>query len=149
MSTADPPGESLEVLRDGAGWLYADAAPLPDLPEVVEHARGLEGLAVADSDSRPSRRTGGEWTLPFTHQGHRFGIHTDHHAQVSRYSSPDADCPEPLFREVVAHFEGIWLLSSAQVPPSPLTGRRLFLLVLVALAIAAPLVVFLVLFRKP
>src|SRR5262245_44464259 len=148
MSTADPPGEGLEVLRDGAGWLYADADPLPKLRRVVDHARSLEGLAVADSESRPSWRTGGEWILTFTCQGHRFGIHTDYHAQVSRYSSPDPDCPEPLFRDVVAHFEGIWLLPPAWVPPPPLTGRRLLLLILVALAIAVPLVVFLVLFRK-
>lgn len=148
MSFAEPPGAALEVLRDGAGWLYADADPLPELRQVVDHARGLEGLVVADSERRPSRRTGGEWILTFTYQGHRFGIHTDYNAQVSRYSSPDADCPEPLFREVVAHFEGIWLLPPTRVPPPPLTGRRLLLLVLVALAVAVPLVVFLVLFRR-
>ena len=59
MSTADPPGEALEVLRDGAGRLYADAEPLSDLPRVLEHARRLDGLAVADTADRPSRRTGG------------------------------------------------------------------------------------------
>ena len=60
MSTAGPPSEPLEVLRDGAGWLYADADPLPELSRVVEHARGLEGLAVADAEDRLSRRTAGE-----------------------------------------------------------------------------------------
>lgn len=66
MSTADLPGQSLDVLRDGAGGLYADADPLPELSRVLGHARGLEGLAVADAESRPSRRTGGEWILTFT-----------------------------------------------------------------------------------
>jgi hypothetical protein len=122
---------------------------LPELPRVVEHARGLEGLAVADSERRPSRRTGGEWILTFTYRGHRFGIHTDYHAQVSRYSSPDPDCPEPLFREVVTHIEGVWLVPPTWVPPPPLTGRRLLMLVLVGLAVAIPLLVFLVLIRKP
>lgn len=149
MSTVEPPGEALDALRDGAGRLYADADPLPELRQVVDHARGLEGLAVADPDSRPSRRTGGEWILTFTYQGHQFGIHTDYHAQVSRYSSHDADCPETLFRQVIAHFEGVRLLLPAWVPPPPLTGRRLLLLlVLVALALAVPLVAFLVLFRR-
>lgn len=148
MSTADPPGEALEVLRDGAGRLYADADPLPELSRVLGHARSLEGLAVADTEDRPSRRTGGEWTLTFTFHGHRFGIHTDYHAQVSRYSSPDPDCPEPLFREVVAHFEAVWLIPPTWVPPPPLTVRRFLLLVLVALAVALPLAIFLVLFRR-
>src|SRR5262245_33502974 len=58
MSSADPPGEALEVLRDGAGRLYADADPLPDLPRVLDHACGLDGLVVADAASRPSRRLG-------------------------------------------------------------------------------------------
>src|SRR5262245_55160418 len=120
MSTADPPGEALEILRDKAGRLYADADPLPGLPQVLGHARGLPGLVVADTTHRPSRRTGGEWTLTFAYRGHRFGIHTDYFADVTLYSSPDADCPEPLLREVVAHFEGLRLVHPTWVPPPPL-----------------------------
>lgn len=67
---------------------------------------------------------------------------------MSRYSSPDADCPELLFREVVAHFKAVRQSPPAYVPPPPLTGRRLLLMVLVALAVAVPLVVFLVFFRR-
>ena len=52
MSIADPPGDELEVLWDGAGSLYAEADPLPDLPQVLEHARRLEGLTVTDTAPR-------------------------------------------------------------------------------------------------
>jgi hypothetical protein len=148
MSSADLPGEALEVLRDGLGRLYADTEPLPELPQVLEHARRLEGLTVADSAGRHSRDAGWEWTLTFSYRGHRFGIHTSYHAGLSRYSSPDAECPDPLLREVVGYFEGMRLLPPTWVPPPPLTGRRLLLLVLVALAVAAPLTVFLVLSRR-
>jgi hypothetical protein len=148
MSSVDPPGGTLEILRDGAGRLYAEADPLPNLPRVLDHARGLAGLAVADATDRPSRHGGGEWLLTFTYQGHRFGIHTTYSAGVSLYSSPDAACPEPLFRAVVAHFEGLRALRPTWVPPPALTGRRLMLLVLIALAVAAPLAVFLVLSRQ-
>lgn len=147
MSTADLPGEPPDVLRDGAGRLYADADPLPELSRVLEHVHSLEGLVVAHVEDRPSRRTGGEWMLMVTFQSRRFGIHTDYHAQMSRYSSSDPDCPEELFRQVVALFEGIRLLPPTWVPPPPLTVRRLFLLVFVALAVAVPLVVLLVLSR--
>jgi hypothetical protein len=54
-----------------------------------------------------------------------------------------------LLREVVAHFEGCRPPLACWVPPPPLGGRRLLLLFLIALAVAVPLAVFLVLFRKP
>lgn len=138
MSTADPP-----VLRDGAGRPYSDADALPDLPQVLEHARRLEGLAATGT-----ARAAAGWTLTFTYRGHRFGIHTVYQAAQMLYSSPDPDCPGPLLREVVAHFEGMRLLPPTWVPPPPLGRRRLILLFLVALAVAVPLTVFLALFRK-
>ena len=48
----------------------------------------------------------------------------------------------------MAHFEGCWPPLASWVPPPALGGRRL-LLFLIALAVAVPLAVFLVLFRKP
>lgn len=54
-----------------------------------------------------------------------------------------------LLRDVVAHFEEMGPPVPTWVPPPALTGLRLLLLFLAALAVAAPLVVFLVLSRKP
>jgi len=149
MASAELPSEAFAVLRDGAGRLYADAEPLPDLPQVLEHARRLASLTVSATSNQPSRRSGGAWTLTFIYRDRQFGIQTDYHAALTLYTSADADCPEPLLREVIAHFEGLRLLPSTWVPPPPLTGHRLLILVLVALVLAIPFVVFLVLLRKP
>lgn len=150
MSTADPPDDAPHVRRDGAGRLYAQADELPDLPAVLAHAHLLADLHVTSTaeDAGVAGRARG-WTLGFTCQGHAFAIRTDYHAGVTVYSAADPGCPEPLFRGVVAHFDGMGPAVPTWVPPPPLTGRRLLLLFLAALAVAAPLVVFLVLFRKP
>jgi len=128
-----------------------EAAALPDLPAVLEHARRLAGLAVTDTTYHAGipGRVSGDWTLEFSYRGHRFDIHTNYHAGLTLYSASDPDCPEPLLREVVAHFEGCRPPLASWVPPPPLGGCRLLLVFLIALAVAVPLAVFLVLFRKP
>lgn len=143
MSTPDRPDEVVEFQRDGAGRQYLEAEVLPELSTVLSHAGRLPGLTVTDTT-----QSSGEWILTFTYQGHRFGIHTVYDADVSLYSTPDPDCPEALLREVVVHLEGSRVPRTPWVPPPPLDGRRLLWLFLVALAVAVPLVVFLVLFRK-
>ena len=150
MSSASPPDEVPAIGLDSNGRLHVEAACLPDLPQVLERARRLVGLAVTATAHQPgTRRVSGHWTLGFSYRGRRFVIHTNYHAGLTVYSASDPDCPESLLREVVDHFEGSWPSGAAGVPPPPLGGRRLGLLFLLALAVAVPLTVFLVLFRKP
>jgi hypothetical protein len=147
MSSADLP----EVRRTRTDRMYVEAEVLPDLTVVREHASRLAGLVVTKATQQPGfwGRAGVEWTLEFSYRNHPFSIHTNYHAGLSLYGAADPDCPELLLREVVAHFEDLRVLPPTWVPPPPLGGSRLLVLFLIALAVAVPLTVFLVLFRRP
>jgi hypothetical protein len=143
MSFAEPPADAPEVRPDSGGRMHVEGEHLSDLPQVLEQARGLEGLVVTGT-----AQGSGHWTLECTFRGHRFDIHTNYHAGLTVYSACDPDCPELLLREIVDYFECSRPPLPPWQPPPPLDGRRLLLLFLVALAVAVPLVVFLVLLRK-
>jgi hypothetical protein len=151
VSPSDLPDDVHEVRRTRAGQLYVDAEVLPDLSVVREHARRLDALVITGTTAQPRflGRAGVEWTLEFSYRDQPFLIYTNYHEGLSRYGAVGPGCPEPLLREVVAHFESLQPPYGKWVPPPPLGGRRLLLLLLFALAVTVPLTVFLVLFRRP